>query len=101
MLSNDEASPETIDVKITDIGRAELCEPGSNLNKLIGTAYYIAPEVLEKLYTQKCDCWSLGVIMYLLLCGYPPFNGRNESEIIDKVREAKVVFRENDWKQVS
>ena len=48
------------------------------MRNLIGTCYYIAPEVLEEEYDAKCDLWSLGVFTYILLAGYPPFNGRTE-----------------------
>jgi len=53
---------------------------------VIGTSYYIAPEVLERNYNESCDIWSLGAILYLMLTGVPPFNGDEDDEIIAKVR---------------
>ena len=52
----------------------------------MGTAYYIAPEVLTNLYNEKCDIWSIGIILYMLLSGNVPFDGKNELEIMKKVK---------------
>lgn len=65
-------------VTIIDFGTAGVFESGKKLNQKYGTPYYIAPEVLKRSYNEKCDEWSCGVILYILLCGYPPFNGARD-----------------------
>lgn len=55
-----------------------------------GTAYYIAPEVVLTGYDEKCDIWSLGVILYILLSGKPPFDGKDDKEIIKKVKKGEI-----------
>lgn len=59
--------------------------------------YYIAPEVLAQNYDEKCDVWSAGVILYIMLCGYPPFNGRTDDEIYQKIMKGDYQFKEKDW----
>ena len=57
-----------------------------------GTPYYIAPEVLNKEYNQKCDIWSIGVITYIMICGFPPFNADDDEEIMKKAKLGKFDF---------
>ena len=75
-----------IHIKIIDFGTAKFYET-ENENKLAGTPYYIAPEVLEKNYNEKCDMWSIGVIMYLLLVGKFPFTGKSREEIFENIKD--------------
>ena len=71
------------------------------MNTKTGTAYYVAPEVLAGNYDLSCDVWSLGVILHILLVGYPPFHGSSEPEIYKKIRNEEVKFREDDWEGIS
>ena len=70
------------------------------MSQKFGTPYYIAPEVLKKSYNEKCDLWSCGVILYILLCGYPPFNGANDKQIIEAVLKGKYTLDEPEWDDV-
>jgi calcium-dependent protein kinase len=67
----------------------------------LGTPYYIAPEVLNKKYNEKCDIWSCGVILYIILSGIPPFNGASDQEIMKKVRVGKFSFTDPCWSNIS
>jgi len=56
---------------------------------------------LERKYDEKCDVWSCGVILYILLCGIPPFNGEEDEEILESVREGQLTFDGEEWNQIS
>ena len=71
------------------------------LTKFIGTAYYIAPEVISQNYDEKCDIWSCGIILYILLCGYPPFNGSSNNDIYSAIQHSKLLFEKESWKEIS
>ena len=71
------------------------------MTEKVGTPYYIAPEVLSKYYNEKCDVWSSGVILYILLSGTPPFSGKNESEIMMNVQKGNFSLEGNNLKHVS
>jgi calcium-dependent protein kinase len=88
-------------IKIIDWGNARFFEKNKKMNKVSGTPYYIAPEVLFEKYDEKCDVWSCGVIIYILLCGYPPFNGETNSEILNKIKTGKYVFPDEEWDNIS
>lgn len=62
---------------------------------------YVAPEVLRRQYTASCDIWSIGVITYILLCGYPPFYGDSDTEIFDSVRTGRFDFPSPEWDDIS
>lgn len=74
-------------VKLIDFGLADHHKFGEHFQLRAGTPYYMAPEVLERNYGLECDNWGMGVIMYVLLCGYPPFYGQNDDEIYERIRK--------------
>jgi len=88
-------------VKIIDFGLSCYFKPDQVLTTKAGTPYYVAPQVLAGKYDQLSDMWSLGVIMYVLLCGYPPFFGESDADVLSKVRLGNFAFMPNDWKNVS
>jgi len=96
-------------VKVIDFGIAKSfqhkpCGKGADspcMKTLAGTAYYIAPEVLGGNYSEKCDVWSIGVILYILLCGSPPFAGETDQEIMLSVRTGRISFDLGEFNDVS
>ena len=88
-------------IKIIDFGTAKVFSKEKREHALIGSAYYIAPEVLSKNYTEKCDIWSCGIIMYILLTGRPPFNGKTEEEIMRKIKLGEYDLEKYPWGIIS
>ena len=74
-------------IKIIDFGSAKYCSKLNTEKQIIGSTYYIAPEVLKQNYNEKCDTWSIGVLLYMLLTKKAPFNGKNNEIIIEKIEE--------------
>jgi calcium-dependent protein kinase len=77
-------------IQIIDFGTAKIFEENKTEKSIVGSAYYIAPEVLKKDYNEKCDTWSVGVILFMFLTGRPPFDGRNNEEIIKSIKTKKL-----------
>ena len=67
----------------------------------VGTLYYISPEIIKGNYDEKCDIWACGVILYILLCGYPPFSGNSDKEVYNIISQVKYDFNKPAWKNVS
>ena len=92
---------EFFHIKVIDFGTCEILKNNKMLKEQIGTSFYIAPDVLKNEYNEKCDLWSCGVIMYILLCGTPPFFGINEEEIYRKILIGNFTFRHKIWNEIS
>lgn len=88
-------------VKIADFGFAKFAKEG--LHTALGTPGYIAPEILQGVprYTAAVDLWSLGVITYILLCGYPPFHSNNRATLYSKIKAGDYDFHEEFWQSIS
>ena len=88
-------------LKIIDFGTSVINSGHEVLTQTHGTSYYIAPEVLNNKYNEKCDVWSIGVMLYILLSGKPPFDGACDNEITAKVQIGAYNFNDKIWENVS
>lgn len=92
---------ESATMKAIDFGLSDFANPDERLNDIVGSAYYVAPEVLHRSYSTEADVWSIGVITYILLCGSRPFWARTESGIFRAVIRADPSFDEMPWPSLS
>lgn len=89
------------EIKLIDFGLSCNITPGVKLTAPVGTPIYVAPEVLKQSYDHRCDYWSLGVIIYVLLGGEPPFDGESNDEIFEKILGGKLSFEGKKWGKIS
>ncbi|KAG5530223.1 hypothetical protein RHGRI_030560 [Rhododendron griersonianum] len=95
------SSKEDSPLKTTDFGLSDFIRPGKKFQDIVGSAYYVAPEVLKRKSGPESDVWSIGVISYILLCGRRPFWDRTEDGIFKEVLRNKPDFRRKPWPTIS
>ncbi|CAI0436411.1 unnamed protein product [Linum tenue] len=88
-------------LKATDFGLSVFIEEGKVYRDIVGSAYYVAPEVLRRRYGKETDVWSAGVILYILLSGVPPFWAENEKGIFDAILQGDIDFESHPWPVIS
>jgi len=89
-------------VKLADFGLSKIMEASAVMKTACGTPGYVAPEVLMGSgYDNAVDVWSLGVIMYILLVGFPPFYAENNAKLFDKIMAGKFSFPSPYWDSIS
>lgn len=96
-----DSDSKTASLKVIDFGTAAWFEPKKRLTRKYGTTFYIAPEVLRHSYSEKCDVWSCGVILYILLSGEPPFDGDSENEILTRILKGDYSLSSPSWNSIS
>ncbi|KAG7010299.1 Calcium-dependent protein kinase 17 [Cucurbita argyrosperma subsp. argyrosperma] len=97
LLNKEEDSP----LKATDFGLSVFYKQGEVFKDIVGSAYYIAPEVLKRKYGPEVDIWSVGVMLYILLCGVPPFWAESEHGIFNAILRGHVDFTSDPWPSIS
>ena len=85
---------DLFNIKIIDFGTARIFDKNRKPQSIVGSSYYIAPEVLRQKYNKECDLWSVGVILYMFIVGHAPFDGCDDEEITNNIHRG--VYRKND-----
>ncbi|KAJ8640904.1 hypothetical protein MRB53_017598 [Persea americana] len=92
---------ESAPLKAIDFGLSVFFKPGERFTEIVGSPYYMAPEVLKRNYGPEIDVWSAGVILYILLCGVPPFWAETEQGVAQAIIRSVLDFRRDPWPRVS
>jgi calcium-dependent protein kinase len=91
---------KTGEVRIIDFGLARVFT-SSKFNDVVGTPYYVAPEVLMTKHGPACDMWSVGVLMYIMLSGYLPFTGQSPNQVFVKIIKGHLKMDQPEWEYYS
>ena len=92
-----ETNEDLFILKIIDFGTAKIFDKNKKAKAVVGSSYYIAPEVINKKYNRECDLWSAGVILYMFIVGHAPFDGGSDREIMEKVKKGNFPKNEPRW----
>ncbi|KAJ1701065.1 hypothetical protein LUZ63_000844 [Rhynchospora breviuscula] len=92
---------ENAPLKAIDFGLSVFFKPDEKFHEIVGSPYYMAPEVLKRNYGPEVDIWSAGVILYILLCGVPPFWAETEQGVAQAIIRSLVDFERDPWPKVS
>ncbi|KAL9818380.1 putative calcium-dependent protein kinase 15 CAMK-CDPK family [Arabidopsis thaliana] len=95
------STDENAMLKATDFGLSVFIEEGKVYRDIVGSAYYVAPEVLRRSYGKEIDIWSAGIILYILLCGVPPFWSETEKGIFNEIIKGEIDFDSQPWPSIS
>ena len=88
------------EIKLIDFGLSKIIDTKSShqMKSLVGTPYYMAPEIIKGVYDKKCDIWSIGVLLYTIVSGYLPFSGDNRTSVFDKILKGIYHFDHKEFR---
>lgn len=101
ILITSQHSDGKVDIKVIDFGISCKIDPKKTLTKASGSPLYMAPEVFKKKYNEKCDIWSCGVLLYLILSGTPPFIANSLEKLVQIIMKGQYSFAKPEWDHVS
>ena len=98
-----EQGDTTTNIKLIDFGLARIHtqQPITFMTNQVGTSYYMSPEIHSGKYDRSCDIWAIGIVTYILLAGYPPFNGDNDDEVQRSTQVGCFIFKRQVWDKLS